>query len=68
MKQNQGPITITFEFAVSDRVITSLGDPGIVEACILERGGNHYTVSVAGGDRAYLHEDDVETYVEEPEK
>lgn len=68
MHTNQGPISMTFKHAIGDRVMTSLGDFGLIEACIYERGGHHYTISVAGGDRAYLHEDDVETCVEEPEK
>lgn len=67
MDQNQGPITVIFKHAIGDRVMTSLGDFGLVEACIYERGGHHYTISVAGGDRAYLHEDDVEVFTETPE-
>ena len=59
MHANQGPITVTFRHAPGDRVKTALGDRGIVEACTKERGGNHYTVTVTGGSRAWLHEDDV---------
>lgn len=65
MHQNQGPITITFKHAPGDVVVTSLGDNGVVESCLHERGGSHYTVNLAGGNRAYLHEDDV--FTETPE-
>lgn len=60
MHTNQGPITITFKHAPGDHVVTSLGDEGIVRACVRDRGGMHYNISIRGGDRAYLHEDEVE--------
>lgn len=61
MIEKRGPVTVTFEFGPGDEVQTSLGDLGIVEACTLERGGLHYTISVAGGERAWFHEDNVHT-------
>lgn len=59
MSEKSGPVTVTFQHGPGDEVQTSLGDLGIVEACTLERGGSFYTVSVAGGERAWLHENDV---------
>lgn len=67
MHTNQGPITINFKHAPGDRVQTSLGDHGIVEMCCHERGGNHYTITLEGGQRPYLHEDDVAIWTETPE-
>lgn len=67
MHTNQGPITVTFKHAPGDVVLTSLGDKGIVESCIKEPDGNHYTINVAGGIRAYLNEENVEIFTETPE-
>lgn len=67
MSDNHGPITVTFQHAPGDVVLTSLGDKGVIESCLYERGGRHYTVNLAGGNRAYLHADDVDVFSETPE-
>lgn len=67
MHSNQGPITVTFKHAPGDVVLTSLGDKVIIEACTHEGDGNHYTINVAGGTRAYLDEENVEIFTETPE-
>lgn len=59
MHENKGPVTVAFLHAPGDRVQTTLGDHGVVEACVLERGGRSYTIAVKGGERAYHQEDDV---------
>lgn len=65
MHPNKGPVTQTFAHAPGDRVKTAVGDIGIVEASILERGGNFYSIAITGGERAYNHEDDVTTRKED---
>ena len=65
MGEKQGRITVTFKHAPGDVVVTSLGDKGVIKSCTHERGGSHYTVNLAGDDRAYLHEDDVFTETRE---
>lgn len=47
----------TYKFDLEDRVLTALGDEGIVEMCGTGRAGNQYLVTVSGGKDIWLYED-----------
>ena len=47
----------TYKFDLEDRVLTSLGDEGIIEMCAIARGGKQYLVSLARGKDVWLYED-----------